>query len=549
MPAPKRPSNISPPGGSYNYLGFDKKNNASAKKPRSPIAAELATQGHPFQAILHQGCGKPFAYTDPKTGRTTQRKNRCKYGKLCDRCAHIAGMQAKKNIHEMVAIVVQTEQHAIEGAADTLTTLQQQINLFVQQWDDTEKCPGRYSRLRKKLQADWLGLARQVRALRDTLSTQQTEEWIKRAKQDIDQASDIDMASIVSIAQAVGHALHQALADRQDYEIQHITLSLRTTAQDRASEYRFRLRITGFKEYTKSLLKHGALAAPGSGAIVSIHPQSHIHAHLFYYGPKIKKKRLKASWAAITGDSYQVEVDWALTDEHAERIIHYLYNLPSLEKVPASERVQFWKATRNMKRVTGYGVFATKTHHKLQQQVATATDVSQPEAQTEAEETYPSAAAVLRSVYPSNLMALPFHRQEARRLSKLIQRSIQHWAMMSHAPTEDDVVVLEKLLNIAEGHDAMRSAQWLHAAVDPSSPSEVPYVQQNAPTIPSPAHPSVSLPGRSIPVGWPPSPMPATDSHAAFPEPFYAAVDRVGYTRHRRFIPDAIPSGATHPLW
>jgi len=442
-------------------------------KPRpanQSIGNELIAQGHLFQAHRVRGCGKEVSGLDLRTNESYGTKQRCGYRKLCHSCAYFEAIRAVRSIEEKIEVVRRYDRLMVVGLIEKASSVENQLQVFVTGWGNWKEVRGERTRSRRKLLSELIGISRMIRSLRKVLSTASVEENIESIKKEVEAKGPLSVCKAVSTVQGVSRWLRDSLSPRQNYSFQFITVTLQTRDEDKRNLKIYRRDIGDLKTAIQRLRTYGALAAPGSGVIVSVHQHMHVHAHILYFGPVIEERMLRRSWRAITKTSYIVHVREPLTGDATSDAIRYLFKLPARNQVTVKDLVWLWRATKGQPQITYAGVFSPRTQNKMKRGLQEQVSVVEEGACISVEE---EDACIVDWAGPPmrviNILCIDswdyilpiFDETRARALSILIQHVIQRNAKVGHAPKEEDLLILENLQSIAEGHDLMRSWKYL----------------------------------------------------------------------------------------
>ena len=137
--------------------------------------------------------------------------------------------------------------------------------------------------------------------------------------------------------------LQQAVTHRLSYCFQALTLNRRSVGN-------YRRDMMNTKTCTTNLMRR--LAWPGSGASVRFPIQSHIHAHILFWGPSILEEDLARGWFAVTQDSDRVDLGRLRSRKNVGKWITYLcYQYVDSE---------CWMMTRGLRLQANYGVFRSR---------------------------------------------------------------------------------------------------------------------------------------------------------------------------------------------
>lgn len=147
-------------------------------------------------------------------------------------------------------------------------------------------------------------------------------------------------------------ALRELDLSSAEYQIQAITLTKKSYDKDIES---YRRGIEKIKLDFKTILNHGYLAGPGTGAIAGVHLQNNIHLHVLYWGPPADREKLAISWHSITKDSYHVDLKVPNSEGDIERWIAYIHQIP--KGLDPEHLYGNWGRTRKLRLLESYGVF------------------------------------------------------------------------------------------------------------------------------------------------------------------------------------------------
>jgi hypothetical protein len=383
--------------GSFSTRGSNRRKGGKKTPEEQEILSLLREQGYASQADRIEGCGRPIEEIDAKTGEVRLTREYCRYRKLCEDCARIQGKKVWPSIRMRLRVAFLCDELDLNDLIVRVPWVREQLDAFVDHWKSkleswkkkTEYCQTLKPELTRLSKAiNTLELKRSPKAKKKRGLDIQKERGLLREAKVLLEDGPLSMKSLLQRVRKVKKQLGPSVDCRHGYKVQQFMVSLRTTKEERKELKSYRERVRQLRKYIKALLNYGALAAHGSGAIVSIHLQNNVHAHILYFGPMIKQKVLRASWCAITKPkeveakggfkkkvkakgSYKADVNPLLLSEaDVEEKLLYLYRLPKQEKVTPEARVLYWKATKKMPLITYHGVLSHPTQAKLRMLLA-----------------------------------------------------------------------------------------------------------------------------------------------------------------------------------
>ena len=267
--------------------------------------------------------------------REAARFNRCKAGLQCglDICQNCNQYRASKRVKEItrtVSVIDNAERQFKRMLNGTWQKLVTEFETCLQSLSQTKRLIGEHiQRLMARIdQLDkWVEVTGALNYLRKVR---------KRLRSPGEQTLGDDLRTSLWL-------LQQAVTRRLGYSFQSLTLN-------RYCVGNYRRDMMDTKRCTTNLMRQ--LTWPGSGAFVRFPIQSHIHAHILFWGPSILEEDLACGWLAVTQDSDRVHVRSLRTRTNVAKWITYL----CYQHVDPG----CWLMTRGLRLQASYGQFRSR---------------------------------------------------------------------------------------------------------------------------------------------------------------------------------------------